>query len=327
MSFWNDFAEGFVPAYQAGLERKHKEKLLNEQRAMDLAKSLPELRKRNQERTATATRIANASARLVRLGADQEAINRLQATGDVDGLESLVESLDKTVAGYREQNRPIPQDIISATINSAVLSPATTQEIDLTGIPSQVRDTLIDMGYTQDDLTYMAPGKISYDTPVVVEQPKLEDMERLEKRVVSAAVNRARQELATISEVQGSLNEMIIGNQEGVDTDTIKEDLAILSRRAAQITGAIEAAGNAENPVYVDVFKLYGSSYMEDLLQQFPQYRDAPFNPAMAENLNQNVISIPTMEQAERLIVDYRAFPPNTVVYVEDKGETFTVPE
>jgi hypothetical protein len=329
-SFWDDFAAGFVPAfnksYQQAEQHKHEQALLDKkieaERASKLGGSLKDLKKKRMEREAMSAQLATLGAALKkRHGVSDETINRLIATGDIAGMQKLVSDADGLVSEYQKTGRTPPSGIISSSIESAVLTPASVTDINLSEF------NLGDLDPTEFDTEIFVPGAISAPTPTAIERPDLEDLDRMQKIAVSGAREQASYDLQKINRATGAIQK---AEQSGTlspeDAASAQEDKAFLSRRMVSVKSALDAA-SGDDPTYSNLISLYGADYFKKLISGYPEFANSPYPDSFTTFMGTDVPTLTNENQAYRMSVHYGILNPGDTVYLQDSDEYVTIPE
>lgn len=314
--FWVGFNESLDKQLDRGLKEKLFNAEKNEQRKARMLELTGKRLERERERMSSASRLNAATMRLEQYGVDSEVIEGMRSTGDLEGMEKVIGELDGLTTGYEEQGRPVPTNAINSYLEGVVLAPATVERVDLTGIDLS---DFYDYGYTDEDIeamtTFTSPGTISAKPPVVVEQPSLEDLSRVERMAIGNAADRAAGELKSINRALG----VIMKDMEaGGDQFTEADQEAVLSRQM-QIKEAIDMS-QGDNPVYAPLVSLYGKQYFDNILASYPQFSNSPFSPAFTESFGQNPFEVEDPAQAQRLF-RLGAIREGDVIYIKSTDE------
>lgn len=312
MSFWM----GFNEAWEKDKDRKLKETLLDKQlleKRKDRMFSLVGSRlEKSKKRETPAAKINVARQRLKQYGVDGEVIDRMEDTGDIDGMMKVVSDLEGLHTGYKAEGRPVPTDTVNTYLEGIVMSPATVAEVDFGAFD------LSELGLTDEEreaISYeTVPGAISAEPPVVVSQPSLEDLSRVEKMAAGSVAERAAVEAKRL---QASLNKLDQLQESGEATDEQKADREFLVDRYTTVKNAMEA-GKGDDATYVPLISLYGSEYFNSILKEYPQFQNSPFSPAFTENMGQTIPTVKSPEQANRLWKTYGALKPGDYFYYEE---------
>lgn len=181
------------------------------------------------------------------------------------------------------------------------MSPASVQELDLGVLDFS---DFNELGLSQEEIDAISyetvPGAISAEPPVVVEQPSLEDLTRIEERVVSIAKQRASEELRNLNSFTANLNKELESLPEGEEKEQQKSLLVTALERQRTVREAIKGSAG-DNPSVAPLISLYGAQSFNSILESRPQFKGQPFGPVFEKYAGTSVPRVANMDEASVL--------------------------
>lgn len=224
-----------------------------------------------------------------------EVLAPIIASGDKTAIPKLKTLLDKQRALYEGEGKVFPEEVINTIMERAVATQPTNKPIDYTEVEKYIGRELDPMLKAVLDSGTTTPGSVTLYEPTFVEQPDFEDLEKFEQRAISSNKARAAQELNSvikrISAIKSS-GEVLAGS----DTQA---ELNWLVDRKQKIDSAISSE-SAKIPSYAGYVSLYGSKYLNTLMDVYPVFKDSPLNPTLL-SAAQEITSVPNREVARNL--------------------------
>lgn len=211
-SFWSDFAEGFVPAFQAGLERNRKEQLIREERQHEMKRSLLELSAKQGKRSSSVSQNSSDLAWLKsRVGTSDKATEFLSAANlrpdQVTELRKTVESAERNIGKRLEGDEFVSQvSIVGLNLND----PSFVQTYMEVGDPYEaaLRLAQSDEDITEEQYlealyssqTPQAPVSFEVNPELYKEPMTLDDYKKQADIFQQTVVDLARKDLPSLSE-------------------------------------------------------------------------------------------------------------------------------
>ena len=230
------------------------------------------------------------------------ATKALQSTYNLDDtvLTPIIASGDKTAPGkllgiledqrlkYENQGLSLPDEVVKRIVESAVVTQPTTRELDFTEIESYIGREMDSMLKSVLQAGQTTPGSVFIPEPAFVERPSLEDLDKFEKRAVQFNISRAESELELLRNRASELSKI-----EGPNPDQ-QAEAGWIATRIGEVQDAVKSL---ENDNVSPIVSLYGSAYTKQLTQYYPNFEDAPLNPALL-NASRKRIRIPESQNS-----------------------------
>ena len=225
---------------------------------------------------------------------NEETLAPILATGDKTAAPTLLNMLEKQRLKYENQGLILPEDVISGIVESAVMTQPTSREIDFTEIEKFIGREMDSLYKDMLKSQSTDPGSVFFPEPAFVERPSLEDLDRFEKRAIAGNLTRAQSELGM---VKSKIAEFISLSKSGnLTPDQIAEN-GWLTNRKVEIEGAIKSYSDDN---VTPLAGLYGTAYTKTLQDSYPNFKEAPINPALLNAASQE-ITVPNRAVAESL--------------------------
>jgi len=225
---------------------------------------------------------------------NEETLAPILATGDKTAAPTLLNMLEKQRLKYENQGLILPEDVISGIVESAVMTQPTSREIDFTEIEKFIGREMDSLYKDMLKSQSTDPGSVFFPEPAFVERPSLEDLDRFEKRAIAGNLTRAQSELGM---VKSKIAEFISLSESGnLTPDQIAEN-GWLTNRKVEIEGAIKSYSDDN---VTPLAGLYGTAYTKTLQDSYPNFKEAPINPALLNAASQE-ITVPNRAVAESL--------------------------
>ncbi len=225
---------------------------------------------------------------------NEETLAPILATGDKTAAPTLLNMLEKQRLKYENQGLILPEDVVSGIVESAVMTQPTSREIDFTEIEKFIGREMDSLYKDMLKSQSTDPGSVFFPEPAFVERPSLEDLDRFEKRAIAGNLTRAQSELGM---VKSKIAEFISLSESGnLTPDQIAEN-GWLTNRKVEIEGAIKSYSDDN---VTPLAGLYGTAYTKTLQDSYPNFKEAPINPALLNAASQE-ITVPNRAVAESL--------------------------
>lgn len=227
-------------------------------------------------------------------GLDDEVLAPIVASGDKTAAPKLLDILEKQRLKYEELGLQMPQTVVQQIVESAVTTQPAARKIDFTKIEEYIGREMDDMYKAVLTAQGTKAGQVFIPEPAFVERPGLEDIDKFEQRAVKFNITRAAEETRMlqkkVSELQGISETTSLTTQQQLELDW-------LTSRLVQVQDAIQA--NQDDNV-VPIVGLYGNTYIDQLVGFYPNFKEAPLNPALL-NAAQQQVTVPNRAVAESL--------------------------
>ena len=315
---WQGLLAGYKDVEEKSAAREAKEQELLENRKA-LALKIATLRGTNSFSTGTAGAASGGStgggttggsiehqAQVLKsqFGVNDDAIARVAGTAGAAGLSQALDILEGTRRRFSELGREMPEEVVANLFDTAVLTGADTDTIDFNKLEEFIGGALDPLEREFVNAS-RGPGVGSayFAEPSVLAPPKIEDLDRLEKRAINAASQQATIEIQNIN---NALNN--IGRTEESTTDPealseLAQTKTWLISRQAQVKDALgSAAGDSGNPT--GLVNLYGNEFLQQIFEADPTLSNGVLSPIFQEARSatpKRVDSIPQLRNLARL--------------------------
>ena len=242
---------------------------------------------------------------------DPKEVEKLYAAGGAGGIAEAVKLATTYSDKFKTGNYvgDSPDIVIGQMLEGALYTSSETKEYDWDKISNDIGLPLDEELRVMMGDTFVVPGAVSFDTPVLVEKPSLTDLADVEKRAVSNSLQTAKKEKRSLLSRQNKIVEL----QKTRDLTSIEEQERLwIIERTTQVTSAMESH---KDEVYDPLIGLYGSS-MGDLLDYYKQFEGAPVGPSFFES-SQAIQTVPSRAVALSLMEAEILIPPITVRSLE----------
>tara|TARA_R110002167_G_scaffold249963_1_gene456123 strand:+ start:572 stop:1537 length:966 start_codon:yes stop_codon:yes gene_type:complete len=238
---------------------------------------------------------STATAALIKeYNLNEDTLAPILATGDKTAAPNLLTILEKQRLKYENQGLTLPEDVVSGIVESAVMTQPTSREIDFTKLEDFIGREMDSLYKDMLKSQSTDPGSVFFPEPAFVERPSLEDLDRFEKRAIAGNLTRAQSELDT---VKSKIAEFISLSESGnLTPDQIAEN-GWLTNRKVEIEGAIKSYSDDN---VTPLAGLYGTAYTKTLQDSYPNFKEAPINPALLNAASQEM-TVPNRAVAESL--------------------------
>ena len=223
----------------------------------------------------------------------KDVLSPIIASGDKTALPRLQKYLDEMRKNFESAGKTMPNELVNEVLETAVIEMPTTKPINYDMYEEYIGRELDPLYKNIIGNEISTPGSVVYKESAYVSDPGLEDLERFEKRAVTNNYSRAQIELSSITKAQNKL----LSNSSKLTEDQ-EATSAWLAERLLLID---EALDEYKKDNVVPIVKLYGNSYTSKLLEQYPTFKDMPFNPVLVEAAEASPITVPNRAVAEFL--------------------------
>lgn len=225
----------------------------------------------------TSSVTANSSYLKNNYNLSDEVLAPIIASGDKTALPRLKDFLDKQRLKFEEAGKELPEEIVNELIETAIVEQPTTEPIDYTEIEKFIGREMDPLYKSIIGTETVTPGSVIFKEPAFVEKPSLEDLERFEKTAVKQNFTRAQMELELLVKRQAELKTI----SESTTLNTAQdEELNWVTERLVKVNGALDSY-KKEN--IVPIVQIYGNTYADTLLKEYPTYEGMPYNPILVE--------------------------------------------
>lgn len=308
MGFWQGVAEGYkdISAEQARKkeikeERAFQQDMLMKKIGMEFKSNILKTRLDRANSSESASAIASSAKILKSRGVDTDIIKTLISTGDAEGIARVASGVDKQ---YQEAEKVGRGSEYIMTVNDALKSgeytPSTTKNI-FDGLSSDFQEggafSAENLGL-DSDMTYTVPGAAYVNTPVFVEQPSLEDLGKLEDRVVKKVAATATVEGAKIDKAIGVVARLM-EESDKADLPFLRSLVESLNSRQGLIQKAKGEYSELKDPS--TYLKIYGTQAVDSVLKFDKRFTFEDLDPTFQQDLNFTPIVVQGQEQAKFL--------------------------
>ncbi len=241
--------------------------------------SLGNLTGTNQGKAKAPTSSVSASAEYLKdnYKLSDEVLAPIIASGDKTALPRLEEFLDKQRLKFEAVGKELPEEVVNELIETAIVEQPTTEPIDYTEIEKFIGREMDPLYKSIIGTEIVTPGSVKFKEPAFVEKPDIEDLERFEKVAVKQNFVRAQMELELLLKRQAELKTI----SESTALNTAQdEELNWVTERLVKVNGALDSY-KKEN--IVPIVQIYGNTYADTLLKEYPTYEGMPYNPILVE--------------------------------------------
>lgn len=234
-------------------------------------------------------------------GADSALVDTLISSGDVEGVGSIVSSIQEGYRQAEEQGRGAEfiESVRVTLENDATIEAASVGQIDQEAFQAAVGLSLEEVGLPS---TYAIPGSIT--APPIVYQPTatIEDLNRIEERIAANSAELARDELQRNQRALAQLTEQLQSpDLRQQERDAIQADQALIGDRMRQIQEALDAA-TGDNASYFDLLGIYGNSAVNSVLEAATVRVDRnDLSPSFSTTISSTPIAVSSPAQMARL--------------------------
>tara|TARA_Y100000356_G_C11256936_1_gene290810 strand:- start:1823 stop:2854 length:1032 start_codon:yes stop_codon:yes gene_type:complete len=221
-------------------------------------------------------------------------IAKVLATKNSSVVDTLLNNTQEVLKASKKNNKTIqkiPEYIIDTIEKTATFSDPSVFDIDIDKLQKRFKVVLDDTELEQLNQSLVTPGSATFSDAAftLTEKPSLEDLDKIEKRALSENLTRAKSDLTNIVNQLGNMDKL---------TDPISIATKIwLSQKKVEIETAIE---NYKRDDVFDLAGLYSISYLKKLMDYYPNFMDAPINPAVL-NASKKIITVPNGQVASQL--------------------------
>ena len=225
----------------------------------------------------TSSVTANSSYLKNNYNLSNEILAPIIASGDKTALPRLKDFLDKQRLKFEEAGKELPEEIVIELIETAIVEQPTTEPIDYTEVEKFIGREINPLYKSIIGTETITPGSVIFKEPAFVEKPSLEDLERFEKTAVKQNFTRAQMELELLIQRQAELTSIT----DNTALSTAQEDERDwVTERLVKVNGALDSY-KKEN--IVPIVQIYGNTYADTLLKEYPTYEGMPYNPILVE--------------------------------------------
>jgi hypothetical protein len=225
---------------------------------------------------------------------NEDTLAPILATGDKTAAPNLLNILEKQRLKYENQGLTLPEDVISGIVESAVMTQPTSREIDFTKLEDFIGREMDSLYKDMLKSQSTDPGSVFFPEPAFVERPSIEDLDRFEKQAIESNLSRAQSELDM---VKNRIAEFVSLSESGNLTPDQMAENGWLTNRKVEIDSAIKSYGDDN---VTPLAGLYGTAYTKTLLEFYPNFKNAPINPALLNAATQE-ITVPNRAVAQIL--------------------------
>jgi hypothetical protein len=232
-----------------------------------------------------------------------EAISRVAGTAGAGGLTQAFEVLENTRKRFAELGRDMPADVVTNLFDSAVLTGAETDPIDFNALEDYIGGALDPLEKELVSASRRTTGQAYFAEPSVLAPPKIEDLDRLEKRAINAANQQATIEIQNINNALNNIRKTEESTTDPQALSDLTQTKTWLISRQAQVKDAIDsAAGDGGNPT--GLVNLYGNEFLQQIFEADPTMSGGVLSPIFQEARTatpKRVDSIPQLRNLARL--------------------------
>lgn len=236
-------------------------------------------------------------------GLSDEAITRVAGVAGAAGLNQALEILEETRKRYSDLGQEMPKDVVTNLFDSAVLTGAPEDDLDFAKLEEYIGGALDPLERELLTASRASTGQAYFPEPSVLAPPKIEDLDRLEKRAINDASQKATIEITNIN---NALNNIRRTEESATDPETLSnlaETKTWLISRQAQVKDALDsAAGDSGNPT--GLVNLYGNEFLQEMFEADPSLSGGVLSSVFREARSatpKRVDSIPQLKNLARL--------------------------
>lgn len=308
MGVWQGIAQAYkdISAERAAEKEREEDRafqkeMLMKKIGMEFKSNILKTRLDRATSSESADAIASSAKILKSRGVDSDIIKTLVSTGDAEGIARIASGVEKQ---YQEAESVGRGGEYILTVNEALKSgeytPSTTKNI-FEGLGADFQDggafSAENLGL-DSDMTYTVPGAAYVNAPVFVEQPSLEDLGKLEERVIKKVTATATVEEAKIDKAVGEVARLMEEADEA-DLPFLQNMAVSLSSRQSNIQKAKEEYKELKDPS--TYLKIYGTQAVDSVLQFDKRFTFEDLDPTFQQGLNFTPMVVQGQEQAKFL--------------------------
>lgn len=322
------FLSGFAKAVQEEDNQAHERWLFTEKAKEERKNMLIELSAKRSTGSGSGSKDAGDAAKikaigglLVKEGIPEGTVASLMATGDVEGMESVLETYGELKQYYTDSGgaNGMPPDVLSQFLDSIVTEQASTQTVDAKAIAKQLS---FELSPEEEELigsqTVYTPGAIALSSPSF--PVKAQDLERylnLSKDTI------AIQTTYTAGKIEDSIQALNLLQEKNIPPTEV--DIAarrwLLERKNAlkdldkeDPLKALTVTGNLSN--------------LQSIFESNPRLKNAPAMDVLYKNMGRSAVSIsPEGNVSSRQLFDrlaeLGAFTEGQMLNIDNKPTVF----
>jgi hypothetical protein len=203
-------------------------------------------------------------------GVSDDAIARVAGTAGATGLNQAFEILERTRQRFSDLGQPMPEDVVTNLFDSAVLTGAPEDDLDFGKLEEYIGGALDPLERELLTVSRASTGQAYFPEPSVLAPPKIEDLDRLERRAINDASQKATIEIQNIN---NALNNIRRAEESTTDPEALSDltqTKTWLISRQAQVKDALDsAAGDGGNPT--GLVNLYGNEFLQQMFESDPR--------------------------------------------------------
>ena len=248
-----------------------------------------------------AAALADRGARLRGYFPDNEIVDRIISTGNVDAIDRVLGNIESRYEEAESQREGGGQEFLTQWLSMAesdyTFTPASAIDYDLTPL-NVTEEEFAAMGF---DTSFTVPGQIVGRPSVERPRADFEDYSRAEERIATAAVERGNLEMQRIAAGLAQISENLEGSLDPATETTLREAQQALVDRRMQIEGALDMA-SGDNASYSGILSLYGNESATAILEGSTVQLDPEMlSPAFTENMGGTPMPVTSPTQSQLL--------------------------
>ncbi len=244
---------------------------------------------------------------------DTTAISAFKANGDPDVFQRLLEKVQKKQEEFADKGESLPKDYLQTVVNKSVMSNSTVSgKINIEKIEKYIdgeMDDLLKQMLLQEETPR---GNVLLGEVFYTKKVSLEDLDRFEKQALKSNLTRAN------SEKNDIIN--FLAKYKDETSPSYVAAKSWLTNKKVEIEEAVKKYNNDD---ILSLAELYGASYSQNLLEYYPNFKDAPINQAVLD-ASKKIITVPNQSVAGILIRD-GFFKPGEILFGLEKKKPIPV--
>jgi len=236
-------------------------------------------------------------------GVSDDAIARVAGTAGATGLNQAFEILERTRQRFSDLGQPMPEDVVTNLFDSAVLTGAPEDDLDFGKLEEYIGGALDPLERELLTVSRSSTGQAYFPEPSVLEPPKVEDLDRIEQRAVSASRQKATIEIRNLNNALNNIQRTEASETDPNALAELAETKSWIIDRQARVQDAFKSAeGEGGNPF--GLVNLYGNEFLQQMLESDPRLSGGVLSPIFQETRSatpKRVDSLPQLRNLARL--------------------------
>ena len=207
-------------------------------------------------------------------------------------------------------------EILGSLLDEAIRVAPTVKDIDYDALEKELGVEIDQSMREAIGDTYEIPGAVDIQEPVLLEKVDTTDLNDFEKRILASALSRNSIEKDRIDRRLAAFTKRTdLSDREKEERDWLLERLNVIE----------EAKKAVDNKNIAPIIGLYGSIYVRQLEEYFPNMKGAPLDPALFGDVTeQSIINVGDEATYASLYYSGIIVDGQIVTYKDDKGNVVT---